>query len=274
MATFQFGRALLCALLTLSLAASCGPGDDQPDGGDCPLGGCSNTDGGTDGGGTPTTVDLLSPTDANPTKYAVTAKGDFSETLAPLACGQDVCTFTVVGRPGASRQGTEGADFTFTPEIPGFRTVEKSQRGASYVGKHYSLTWKDDGDCGIAIGDPSVGDGFEPYYDENRSEWGKVYFRTEVVCKGPANDPCSIRKVVLNDYGGVGARKILGGDNFVVVTGLTFSGRYDDSGGTWSQEFSGTISGNREEIVYHLVGRDASGNVTDEDSGTFRRFRQ
>lgn len=52
MVSFKFGRALLCALFSLTLAASCGPGECpegevcQTDGGDCPLTGCVSTDGG------------------------------------------------------------------------------------------------------------------------------------------------------------------------------------------------------------------------------------
>ncbi len=271
MATFQkkYGWA---AILGAAFLTACGPGTGDPDGGDCPLNSCATPDGGDAGtdGGNASVVKLYAPEALPPTQYTVLVNGDFEEALPPLTCGEPVCTYTVPNSAGTINPRVKGAEFTFQPQIPGYHAVPKNVRLA-YEGQHHDLAWMDVGEIGVMIGDGGD-DGHWPYRDPEHANWGLVYFQTSVITRVGLLPEAT--QVVLNDYGGVGAHKLLGGDNFVVVTGLSFSGQYEYSGGGGSQEFSGTISLDRETITYHLVLRDASGNIDGEDSGMFHRFRQ
>jgi hypothetical protein len=249
MAAFQFGRALLCALLTLSLAACPGP-DDQPDGG-CPLTGCV-TDGGTDGGigpEDPSVITLHAPAGvSNVGFYTVPFQQD--PVIIPGCEAADACPYTL----------PLGGIHEFTVRHHGYHMVSKKTESLRKFGHMYDLDWDGPGECGVIIGDPNLGEGHWPYRDENRPEWDKVYFKTEIY-QG---------KVYLNNLFGNGASIVLGSDFFVVVTGLTcegVSGNQNDG-----QEFTCNISSDRETITYRLVNH-LPGGETNEKTGTFRRYR-
>lgn len=256
MATFKYGRALLCALLSLTLAASCGPGEDHPDGGPADGGDGGQADSGI-GPNDPSVITLHAPPGVHGAAFYEATDRDWWMNPVPIpGCeSTDSCPSQVLG-----------SNERFAVRHPDYRVVPKWSEFLRMRGHTYELRWDGPGECGIAVGEEGS-QGHWPYRDPDHPERDQVFFQTSIIEEGQGG------RVVLNDLNVVGATKILSGDNFVVVTGLTFSGRYVGSNG--GQEVSGTISNDREEIVYRIRGLDASGQVTGEEwSGTFHRFHQ
>ena len=265
------GWAVLSAL-ALVLSTACGPAECPdngacllPDGGTCPAGTCTTDggDAGTDGGPTPSQVKIYAPDGVGGAEFHPMYDDGHTERPEPWAIpgceNVTLCTYSI---PNAGAYG-------FAMVHPDYRAIPLWTSILPKFGQTSELRWNANGakgQCGLAVGDEGE-QGHWPYRDPEHADWGKVYFQT-VVFENREVVPWT-KQVVLNDLGALGAHKLLTGSNWVVVTGLNFSGQIGSA--TDGQEFSGEISADRETITYRLVDHFQDGHST-ETTGTFHRY--